>query len=134
MGKQPINETAGNIRISEEVIATVASLEAAEVPGFVGMSNNFASGIYDLIGKKNPTKGIKAEIEGNQVSIDLFIVVEYGVRIPEVAFKIQEKVKKGVESMTGLQATRVNVHVQGISMEKDPKSAQPPTEEEKTEE
>ncbi len=124
-------ETLGNIRISEEVVATVAGLAAAEVKGVAGMSNNLASGIYDLIGKKNLSKGVKVDINEQEVIIDLFIVVEYGSRIPEVAWEIQEKVKKSVETMTGLDASKINIHIQGVKIEKEAKDdiPQQPTEE-----
>lgn len=124
-------ETLGNIRISEEVVATVAGLAAAEVKGVAGMSNNLASGIYDLIGKKNLSKGVKVDINEQEVIIDLFIVVEYGSRIPEVAWEIQEKVKKSVETMTGLNASKINIHIQGVKIEKEAKDdiPQQPTEE-----
>lgn len=129
-------ETLGNIRISEEVVATVAGLAAAEVKGVAGMSNNLASGIYDLIGKKNLSKGVKVDINEQEVMIDLFIVVEYGSRIPEVAWEIQEKVKKSVETMTGLNASKINIHIQGVKIEKETKDdiPQQPMEEAKPQE
>ena len=72
-------------------------------------------------GKKNLSKGIKVEIEEKEVKIDVNIVVEYGTRIPDVAFEIQNRVKKGVESMTGLIVKGVNIYVQGVSTKKDAK-------------
>ena len=60
-------------------------------------------------------KGIKADIEENTVKIDVNIIVEYGVRIPDIAFEIQNRVKKAVETMTGLAVSAVNIHVQGIN-------------------
>lgn len=68
-----------------------------------------------LSGKKNLTKGIKVDVNEKETKIDVNIIVEYGVRIPDVAFEIQNRVKKAVEAMTGLKVSSVNVHVQGVS-------------------
>ena len=76
-----------------------------------------------LSGKKNLSKGIKVDINEKEAKIDVNIIVEYGIRIPDVAFEIQNRVKKSVETMTGLKVSNVNVHVQGVNMteEKDNK-------------
>ncbi len=72
-------------------------------------------GITEAIsGKKSYTKGVKVEIDEKTVKIDTNIIVEYGARIPDVAFEIQTKVKKSVETMTGLKVSEVNVNVQGV--------------------
>ena len=69
-----------------------------------------------LSGKKNLSKGIKVDINEKEAKIDVNIIVEYGIRIPDVAFEIQNRVKKSVETMTGLKVSNVNVHVQGVNM------------------
>ena len=80
------------------------------------MAGGFAGGISEVLkGKKNLAKGIKVETENNKAKIDVNIIVEYGTRIPDVAFEIQNRVKKSVESMTGLKVEEVNVHVQGVN-------------------
>ena len=80
------------------------------------MAGGFAGGISEVFsGKKNLAKGIKAEIVESTAKIDVNIIVEYGSRIPDVAFEIQNRVKKAVESMTGLKVEEVNVHVQGVN-------------------
>ena len=80
----------------------------------------FAGGISVVLsGKKNLSKGIKVDAGDKEVKIDVNIIVEYGSRIPDVAFEIQNRVKKSVESMTGLKVSEVNVHVQGVKTEKD---------------
>lgn len=79
------------------------------------MSGGFAGGISEVLsGKKNLAKGIKVDKNENKVKIDVNIIVEYGTRIPDVAFEIQNRVKKAVENMTGLAVEEVNVHVQGV--------------------
>ena len=103
------------IEISDEVVAVIAGVAVAEVPGVASMAGGFAGGISEVFsGKKNMAKGIKVEVEGKKAKIDVNIIVEYGSRIPDVAYEIQTRAKKAVESMTGLQVEEVNVHVQGV--------------------
>ena len=84
--------------------------------GVASMAGGFAGGISEVFsGKKNMAKGIKVDVTENTAKIDVNIIVEYGSRIPDVAFEIQNRVKKAVESMTGLNVTEVNVHVQGVN-------------------
>ena len=104
------------IRISNDVVAVIAGVAVSEVSGVSGMSGGFAGGISEVLsGKKNLAKGIKVEITDTRVKIDVNIIVEYGSRIPDVAYEIQNRVKKAVESMTGLNVEEVNVHVQGVN-------------------
>lgn len=103
------------IKISNETVATYAGIAVSEVPGVYGMAGGFAAGITEsLSGKKNLAKGIKVDVEEKNAKIDVSIIVEYGARIPEVAYEIQTRVKKSVENMTGLKVLEVNVHVQGV--------------------
>ena len=113
-----INEGENNIEISDDVVAVISGMAASEVSGVAEMAGGFAGGISEVLsGKKNLAKGIKVEILDNkETRIDVNIIVEYGARIPDVAFEIQKRVKKSVENMTGLNVLEVNVHVQGVSM------------------
>ena len=105
-----------NIKIADDVIAVIAGAAASEVPGVSAMAGGFAGGISEVFsGKKNFAKGIKVEAGEKETRIDVNIIVEYGVRIPDVAFEIQNRVKKAVESMTGLKVLDVNVNVQGVN-------------------
>ncbi len=107
------------IKISDDVVAVIAGVAVSEVPGVSGMAGGFAGGISEVLsGKKNMSKGIKVEVGEKETKIDVNIIVEYGTRIPDVAFEIQNRVKKAVETMTGLTVLEVNVHVQGVSTEK----------------
>ena len=107
-----------NIKIADDVIAIIAGVAVAEVPGVAEMSGGFAGGISEVLsGKKNLSKGVKVESGDKETKIDVNIIVEYGKRIPDVAFEIQNKVKNAVENMTGLKVIEVNVHVQGVSTE-----------------
>ena len=109
-------ENNANIKIADDVIAVIAGAAASEVPGVSAMAGGFAGGISEVFsGKKNFAKGIKVEAGEKETRIDVNIIVEYGVRIPDVAFEIQNRVKKAVEGMTGLKVLDVNVHVQGVN-------------------
>lgn len=105
----------GTIRIANEVVGVIAGLAATEVDGLAGMSGGIAGGIAEMLGKRNLAKGIKVEVGEREAAVDLFVIVDYGVRIPDVAFQVQENVKQAIESMTGLVVVEVNVHVQGVS-------------------
>lgn len=107
-------ESTGEIKIADEVVATVVGIAAMEIEGVAGMSTGLANGLYELLGKKNLAKGVKVVINGNDVVIDIYIVVKYGFRIPDIAWQIQEKVKSSVETMTGLNADKINIHIEGV--------------------
>ena len=102
-----------SINISDEVVAQIAGKAAQDVKGVSGMS---ANGIGEMVGIK--TKGIKVQVGAKDTVIDVSITVEYGTRIPDIAWEVQNKVKTEVETMTGLNVVAVNVHVQGVSMPK----------------
>lgn len=117
-------EIASNLTISEEVIGIIAGLAAAEVDGVSGMTLGFVDGINQMLGNnKKYTKGVKIELDENNVTIDLYVIVKYGVKIPDVAFSIQSSVKSSVESMTGLNVKAVNINVQGVTFDKEKKNA-----------
>ena len=101
-----------NLSISEEVIATIAERVVLNVAGVYSLS-----GGLNVLGKKIGTQGIKVDISKKDVSLDVYIVVNYGVKIPDIAWEIQDKVKKELENMTGMTVTTVNVHIQGINYE-----------------
>ena len=110
------------IKIANDVVAVIAGVAVSEVPGVASMAGGFAGGISEVLsGKKNLSKGIKVDTDEKEVKIDVNIIVEYGSRIPDVAFEIQNRVKKSVENMTGLKVAEVNVHVQGVKTEKEEK-------------
>ena len=110
-----LENTENGIEISNDVIAVIAGVAVSEVQGVASMSGGFAGGITEVLsGKKNMAKGIKVDKTENTAKIDVNIIVEYGSRIPDVAFEIQNRVKKSVESMTGFKVEEVNVHVQGV--------------------
>ena len=128
ISENEIIEESG-IKIADDVVAIIAGKAASEVTGVFGMAGGFAGGITEVFGKKNFSKGIKVDVQEKSTKIDVNIIVEYGARIPDIAFEIQNRVKKAVESMTGLNVLEVNVHVQGVNTEIQEKGENVQTEE-----
>ena len=107
----------GTVSFATEVVATIAGLAATEVEGVSSMSSQNA-GLADMFSRKNSrnfTKGVRIDLDGNKVTVDITIVVEYGSPVPDVARNIQENVKKAIETMSGLDVHAVDVHVSGVS-------------------
>ncbi len=107
----------GSIKIAEEAVASIVSLAAAQIKGVAAMSGSMAAGLTEKLGKKNLAKGVKVEINEQDVIVALNIFVEYGVKIPQLALDIQNEVRDTVQTMTGLKVKEVNIYVQGISFE-----------------
>lgn len=129
----PEIEETGNVNISEEVVSIIASIAASEVKGVADMGNTLSGGLAELLGKKNLSKGVKVTLSEKSVLLDLSIIAEYGTKIPDVAWKVQEKVKSEVEAMTGLEVKAVNISVDGVNVPKTEKET-PVSNEEPTEE
>ncbi len=104
----------GSIRIADEVVSIIAGLAATEVEGVASMSGGIVGGIAEALGRKNLSKGVKVEVGEEEAAVDLYLIVTYGSRIPDVSWVAQENVKKAIENMTGLKVVKVNVHVQGV--------------------
>lgn len=111
----PAPAEQGQVRISDEVVSTIASMAAGEVDGVAGMSGGLVGGLTEMLGKRNPSRGVRVEVGERATIIDLYLMVDYGVRIPTVAQRVQEKVKQVVEDMTGLKVAAVNIHIQGVA-------------------
>lgn len=114
------NDSTGTITYANEVIAIIAGVAANEVEGVAGMCSG--GGITDVFGRnKNITKGVKVELGTEEAAVDIYLIIEYGTPIQIAASNVQENVRKAIESMTGLHVVRVDVHVQGVSFEKEQK-------------
>lgn len=114
-GEGTIPSEHGSVRITDEVVSMIAGLAAAEVEGVNSLSGGIAGGIAEALGRKNISKGVRVKIGEEEAAIDLYLIVNYGYRIPDVTWNVQENVNKAVQKMTGLRVTHVNVHVQGVS-------------------
>ena len=108
-------EEYGDIRGATEVISIVASLAAQEVPGVLRMSGRRIDGINELLGKESVSKGVRVSFDSKTVTCNVYVIIEYGFCIPEVALEIQEKVKDAIETMTGYDVQFIDVHVQGVA-------------------
>lgn len=111
----------GSVKVADDVVGIISGVAATEIEGVAGMSGGFAGGLTDILGMKNLSKGVKIELGDKEVSIDIFLIVEYGFNISEVGKKVQDNVKQTVETMTGLKVLEVNVSVQGVNIPKEPK-------------
>ena len=117
-------DSTGTITYANEVVAVIAGVAANEVEGVAGMCA--ASGISEVFSRntKNVTRGIKVELGTEEVSVDIYLMIEYGTPIQTAAQNVQENVRKAIETMTGLHVVRVDVHVQGVSFEREKKAVQ----------
>lgn len=114
-----LTSESGTIKIASEVVTVIASMAATEVKGVAGMSGGFTTDIVEKFGVKSSSKGIKVQVGETETSIDLYLIVEYGAKIPDVAWEVQQNVKKAVETMTGLSVVEVNIHIQGLNIAKE---------------
>lgn len=117
------NIDGGTITYAPEVIAIIAGVATSEIEGIAGMCAS--GGFGEILGKnKNITRGVKVEVGTEEVSVDLYTIIEYGQPIQKVAQEVQENVRKNIEAMTGLHVVRVDVYVQGVSFEKEKREVQ----------
>ena len=113
--------STGTITYANEVIAIIAGVATSEVEGIAGMVTS--GGLTDILGRnRNITRGVKVELGTEETSVDLYVIIEYGTPIQKAARDAQENVRKAIETMTGLRVVRVDVHVQGVSFEKENKA------------
>lgn len=131
-----LKEEGGQVNISDDVVAAIAGIAAGEIDGVYSMSGGVASGIAEKLGaKKSLQKGVKVDVKPEGSVIDLYITVEFGVRIPELSWNIQENVKNSVETMTGISVLKVNVHVDGVHFKEEERpQKKAPKKQEKVEE
>ena len=111
------DESIGSVQIADEVVAMIASLAATEVEGVSSMAGNITNELISKVGVKSLTKGVKVQVTGNNVRVDLSLSLEYGYNIPGTSSKVQEKVKNAIDNMTGLTVTYVNIRFVNVSME-----------------
>ena len=107
----------GEIKIHSHVIAAIARLAALKVPGVAALSASFTQGLAQFFGKKPDDTGIRVLLMDTGVVLDLYVVVHFGVRIPQVAWQVQNDVRQAVEQMTGKNVKAVNVVVQSLQFE-----------------
>jgi len=111
-----VTESSGIIRISDDVVATVAGLAALETPGIAAMSGGISEGWAKRLSGKNAQRGVSVEVGEREAAIDLRVIVHFGVAIHDVCWQLQERVREAVQTMTGLTVVEVNVKVEGVQL------------------
>ncbi|PHV72362.1 Asp23/Gls24 family envelope stress response protein [Sporanaerobium hydrogeniformans] len=111
------------VQIADDVIAVIAEIATLEVEGMVDTAQSKTDFVQAAISRKKAPKGVKVEVAQGEVFIDIAAIVKYGVKINKVCLEAQEKVKNSVETMTGLHVASVNIHVVGVTFDKEQKEA-----------
>lgn len=110
-----IKTALGTVSYSDDLLANIAGVATTECYGVVGMASRRATdGLVELLKRENLSKGVKVTSEGDEVVVELFIIVEYGTKISVIADNIIQKVKYNIENFTGLKVARIVVNVQGV--------------------
>ena len=112
------NSDLGEVQISNDVLAVISAMAAMEVDGVVAMAGNITAELVSKLGMKKLSKGGRVDVVDNTVMVDLSIILRINENIVTISKKVQDKVKTTVENMTGLKVNEVNVHVQGVNVEK----------------
>lgn len=113
------DENTGTVKIADDVVAMIAGIAATEVDGVAAMAGNISHEFMSKVGVKNLKKGVKVDVIGKVVRVDLALIMEYGYNIPATGRKVQERVKNAIENMTGLEVSDVNIRIAGVNMQKD---------------
>lgn len=109
-------DTLGEVRIADEVVAIIAGLAATEVEGVASMAGNITNELVSKLGMKNLSKGVRVEVGEESVAVDVSLNIAYGYSIPKVSEKVQEKIKTAIETMTGLDVESVNIRIATVDM------------------
>ncbi len=113
-----IENPCGNVKIADDVIASIAGVAATEVEGVASMSGNITNDIVKKLGVKNLSKGVVISVSDDVVTVKLTLSLRYGYSIPKTSAEVQEKVKQSIESMTGLRVSCVDIRISGIELDK----------------
>lgn len=114
------DSTLGKVEIAPEVIEVITGIAASEVDGVSSMRGSFATGVVEKFGKKSHSKGVKVELTSSGIIIDVYVVLNFGVSIPNVAQQLQTNIRQTLKNMTALEIEEVNIHVVGIEMDAEP--------------
>lgn len=107
----------GEVKIADDVVATIAGLAATEVEGVAALTGNLTKEIVGKLGMKNLSKGVKITLLDKSVSVELSITMKYGYSIPKTSAAVQDRVKNAIENMTGLKVSEVNIHIVGVDID-----------------
>lgn len=112
------DESLGEVKIADEVVAIIAALAATEVDGVASMAGNITNEVIGKLGIKNLSKGVKVDVLEGVVTVSLALNIKYNYSIMDVTAKVQDRVKNAVENMTGLEVADVNIKVAGVEMDR----------------
>ncbi len=107
----------GEVKIADDVVATIAGLAATEIEGVASMQGNLTKEIVGKLGMKNLSKGVRIEVVAGSVNVELSVVMKYGYSIPKTSHAVQDRVKSSIENMTGLTVQEVNIKIVGVEPE-----------------
>ena len=110
------DESLGEVKIADEVVAMIAGLAAMEVEGVASMAGNATRELISKLGMKSLSKGVKVDVLEGVVTVSLSLNLKYGYSIKEITTKVQDKVKAAIENMTGLEVADVNIRVAGVEV------------------
>jgi len=116
MEKNVEDKKIGTVKIADDVVAMIAGIAATEIDGVTAMVGNITNELMSKMGIKTLTKGVKVDIYGKEVKVDLAVNMEYGYNVISTGNKVQERVKNSIENMTGLEVRDVNVRIAAIRM------------------
>ncbi len=111
-------DCVGEIRIADDVVASIAGIAALEVEGVASIVGNITNEAISKVGRRALSKGVAVEVEGSVVSVRIALIMDYGYNIPVTSKKVQERVKNSIESMTGLEVSDVSIRIAGIDTSK----------------
>ena len=113
------DDRIGSVKIADDVVAAIAGIAATEVDGVAAMAGNITNELLNKVGVTSLKKGVKVEVSGREVRVDMALIMDYGYNIPATSQKVQERVQNAIENMTGLDVMDVNIRITGVNMQKN---------------
>ncbi|MEY8441243.1 Asp23/Gls24 family envelope stress response protein [Lactobacillaceae bacterium 24-114] len=119
------DQSLGMIEVAPRVIELIAGVAASEVSGVSRMYGSLANSVGELLGRSDQRRGVKLVNDGENLTIDIDVYIDYGASVPKLAAKIQDRVKQQVALMTDLTISEVNIHIKGIVTPKEDNAVDP---------
>ena len=119
------DQSLGTIEVAPRVVEIIAGVAASEIDGVSKMYGSLANSFGELLGRSDQRRGVKLTSQNDNLTIDIDVYIDYGVSVPKLAAKIQDRVKQQVTLMTDLNVSEVNIHVKGIVQKKEEQTVDP---------